>query len=79
MADKEEHTHKRYYHASRGRGGQNRVYPHLGVRDLREIIDRKRSEREHIGVSTFVGWNHIIKLLLFIRTLLFLMIPLIII
>jgi hypothetical protein len=49
MADKDEHTHKRYYHASRGRGGQNRVYPHLGVRDLREIIDRKRSEREHIG------------------------------
>lgn len=52
MAERSEYTNNRRYPRShQSRPGQNRIYHHLGVRDLREIIDRKRNERGYNSVS----------------------------
>ncbi|XP_044255998.1 uncharacterized protein LOC123005961 [Tribolium madens] len=47
-----EYPHKRTPRPNQTRSGQNRFYPHLGVTDLREIIDRKRGEK---GEDDFLG------------------------
>ncbi|KAJ3643954.1 hypothetical protein Zmor_011167 [Zophobas morio] len=53
MTDKEQqnppHHQRRQVPTNRARPSHSRIYQHLGVRDLREIIDRKRQERGQIN------------------------------